>query len=339
MSDRHEGPGPGGLAVTLVDEPPASAAPLVQALRARAGAIALGAALATAAAVALSFVLPPKYVAQVTVLEAPRNGGNSALDQLGIGAQALGLSLNGAGSNALTYPDILRSRRLLERVLADTVTTRDGRRARYLDLVQRGPDGPERTERALKRLRQRVDASLDRRTNMLTVRVADRDPRVAAAAANVACAVLQDIVLNGMTTQSGATRRFVERQLDRARGDLAASEGALRAFREQNLRIGNSPRLLVEQSRLMRVLSEREAVVNALARQYEMARVEEGRDVPVLNVLDPAVPPPFRSAPRRAPMAAGGALLGAALGAVLGRPRRVRTEARLEAETPVERAA
>lgn len=298
--------------------------PLLAWVRARLAAIAIGAVLAAAAALALSFALPPTYDAKVSVLEAPRANGSSALDQLGLGAEALGFKLGGASSNALTYPDILRSRRLLVRLLADTVNTSAGARARYVDLVQPGADGPVRTERALKRLRKRVDASLDRRTNLLTVHVMDRDPAVAADAANAAVAILQDIVLNGMTTQSGATRRFVERQLARARDDLAGAEANLRAFRERNLRFGNAPRLLVEQSRLMRALAEREAVVAALARQYEMAKVEEGRDVPVLNVLDAAVPPPFRSGPRRAPMAAGGLLVGAALGAVLGGPRRPR---------------
>lgn len=296
--------------------------PVAAWLRDRLAAMAIGAAIAAAAAVALSFALPPTFDAKVSVLEAPRAGGSSALDQLGLGAEALGFKLGGAASNALTYPDILRSRRLLVRLLADTVNTSSGARARYVDLVQPGADGAVRTERALKRLRRRVDASLDRRTNLLTVHVTDRDPVVAADAANAAVAILQDIVLNGMTTQSGATRRFVERQLGRAREDLAGAEANLRAFRERNLRFGNAPRLLVEQGRLMRTLAEREAVVAALARQYEMAKVEEGRDVPVLNVLDAAVPPPFRSGPKRAPLAAGGLLLGAALGGMLGGPRR-----------------
>jgi uncharacterized protein involved in exopolysaccharide biosynthesis len=323
-----------GLDTGLADPPGATPGAGLAWVRTRARpALACGSAVAVLA-VAASFAVPPTYVAQVTVLEAPRPGGGSALDQLGLGAEALGLKVGGASSNALTYPDILRSRRLLGRLLDERVPTRGGASVRYLNLVQPGTDGPARIERALRRLRKRVDASLDRRTNMLTVRVSERDPVVAAAAANAACTILQDIVLNGMTTQSGATRRFVERQLARAREDLAASESRLRAFHERNLRIGNSPRLLVEQGRLMRVVAEREAVVGALARQYEIARVEEGRDVPVLNVLDPAVPPPFRSAPRRAPFAAGGLLLGVAAGLVLGRVRRVPAAAE-----PLERAA
>ena len=110
----------------------------------------------------------------------------------------------------------------------------------------------------------------------------------AATLANAAGAELQDVVMNAMTTQSGATRRFVERQLQRARVELSASEAAFRAFREQNLRFGNAPRLLVEQARLTRELAEKETVVAALTRQYEMARLDESREGPLLQVIDVA---------------------------------------------------
>lgn len=281
--------------------------------RARVGACALaGAALA----VALAFVLPPTYVASLAILEAPRAGTGSTLEQFGLSAEMLGLKPAG-GSSALTYPDILRSRRLLERLLAASFPARDGRTHRLVDWIAPGKPTPQRDERAVKKLRARLDLAMDRRTNLLRIGVSDRDPVLAAAVANAAGAELQQLLLGTMETQASANRRFIEGRLDTARDELAGAESKLAAFRESNRHVDGSPRLTLELERLARETRTREEVVIALTRQYEIARVEENRDVPVLNVIDPAVPPASASAPRKALLAAGGLLLGLAAGIAL----------------------
>lgn len=291
-------------------------------------AFALGGA---ALALAIALVLPPTFVASVSVLEAPRSGGGSALDQLGMSADLLGLR-SGATSNALTYPDVLRSRRLLGALLAQRFRNSRGTEKPLVDWIRSGAASPQRTELATDELRRRLDVALDRRTNLLRVSVSDRDPVLAAAVANAACAELQRIVMTAMMTQAGANRRFVEQRLGGARKDLARAENALRGFSEGNLRFGNAPRLALEQARLMREVRTQEEIVIALTRQHEMAKVDENRDVPVLNVLDPAQPPAFRSSPQRGMMVVLGLFLGLALGAALRWPR-LRVDA-LAAEAP-----
>lgn len=312
--DTHPGtPSP----FTVVDDAPAGAGfdprAFLAAMAPHRGRLAAWTAGAAALALAVSFLIPATYTASVTVLEAPRPGQSNALDQLGLSAEMLGIK-GGASSSALTYPDILRSRRLLEGLLVRSFAGRDGVSRRLIDVVWPGKDSPQRTEKALEALRANVDVSLDRRTNLLKVGVSDHDPVRAAAVANAACEALQDLVVHAMTTQAGANRKFVEGRLAEAERELARAEDAVRAFREQNAHPEGSPRLAMEQGRRLRELRTREEVVIALTRQYEMARVDENRDVPVLNVLDAAQPPAFRSSPRRAPMVGGGALLGLLLG-------------------------
>lgn len=316
---------PAGLAAGLAEAGPATApgfdarAALARLWprRVRIGAFALGGA---AVAVAVAFVLPPTYVASLAILEAPKAGGGSTLEQLGLSSELLGLK-PGSGSSALTYPDILRSRRLLESLLARSFATRDGRAHRLADWIAPGKPSPRRAERAVERLRDRFDIAIDRRTNLLRLGVSDRDPVLAAAVANAAAAQLQDLLLHAMETQAGANRRFIEGRLGEARAELVVAEARLRDFREANRHVDGSPRLLLELGRLARETRTREEVVIALTRQFEIARVEENRDVPVLNVIDPAVPPASAAAPRKAPMAIGGLLLGLALGAALSWPR------------------
>ena len=276
-----------------------------------------GAAIGAALALGLAFVLPPTYVANVAVLEAPRAGGGSALDQLGLQAEMLGIKAGGGGSNALTYPDLIRSPRLLVSLLKTPFADQKGATAPLIDHVRKGTPSPQRTELAVREMRKRLDISLDRRTNLLRVGVKDRDPVLAAAVANRVCFALQDLLTHAMMTQASANRRFIEERLAGAERDLASAEGALRSFREANRHVDGSPRLMLDQARLLRELRVREEVVIALTRQYEIARVDENRDVPVLNVVDPATPPAFRSAPRRGAMALGGLLLGLVAAAAL----------------------
>lgn len=271
--------------------------------------LALGVGVGAMIGVALALLLPRTYVATATLLEAPRGGGGSALDQLNLSAEALGLPSRGSSSNALTYPDILRSRRLLGALLEEPFPDARGESRPLRVWLVPGTATPQRTERALDELRSRLDIALDRRTNLLRLGVRDGDPVRAAAVANAACAQLQHVLVHSMTTQAGAQRRFVEERLTEAQRRLARAEESLRGFRESNLR-GSNPRLALEAARLAREARTQEEIVLALTRQHELARVDEQRDVPVLNVLDSAVAPAFASAPRRGVLVVGGLLLG-----------------------------
>jgi uncharacterized protein involved in exopolysaccharide biosynthesis len=265
------------------------------------------------AALALSFVLPPVYVASVTIMEAQSNGSNTMSPQLGSMEEQLAMRLGTRASGVTTYPEIVRSRQLLTRVLGQRFPTARNRTVLLLDRLTRPALPAQRLDIGVRRLRKLVDAALDRRTGLLTLSVRLDDPVLAAAVATAVWGGLQDIVVNAMNAQAGANRRFIEGRLADARRELARAEDALRSFRENNLR-GSSPRLLTEEARLLRETRTQEEVMLTLTRQYEIARVEEQKNVPVISVIDPAVPPAFRSAPRRGILSALGLLLGLACG-------------------------
>jgi len=136
--------------------------------------------------------------------------------------------------------------------------------------------------------------------------------------------------MHSLMTQAGANRRFIEARLETVRAELARAESAFESFRDSNRHVESSPRLLLEQGRLMREVRTREEVLVALTREYEMARVDENRDVPVLNVLDAARPPAFRTSPRRGLLMVAGLMLGLAIGIALSWPRATAAAARTE---------
>jgi capsule polysaccharide export protein KpsE/RkpR len=76
------------------------------------------------------------------------------------------------------------------------------------------------------------------------------------------------------------------------------------------------PAVQLEYVRKLREVKYHEALFEAIAKQYEAARLEESREAPVLQVLDPASYPDTRSSPNRFLIALGGLLLGFILGSV-----------------------
>jgi uncharacterized protein involved in exopolysaccharide biosynthesis len=101
--------------------------------------------------------------------------------------------------------------------------------------------------------------------------------------------------------QSNASeqRTWIGTRLAEMKGDLARAENDLKAFREKNRRVSDSPQLLLEQERLMRQVQINSTVFIELTKQYEIARIEELKNIPVVNVLDPARLPATKYQPKR----------------------------------------
>ncbi len=259
-----------------------------------------------------SFLMPATYEAVTSIIPAPTRDGMSALSQLGANLADLGLRTPGSSDYSTMYPEIVRSRRVLNSVLDRSYSVRsDGSPVPFIDVLQPKGDGLRRRELAFRKMRRQVDAVLDNRTGVLTIRVRAPEPHIAAGIANSLDSLLQDFTVSAATSQAGQNRRFIEGRLAEISSSLARAEEDLRRFREGNLRIGNAPRLLLEEGRLTRAVREQEEIYLTLQRQRELAKIEENRDVPTLNVLDPAATPVFRHSPKRAVMSIIGLLIGA----------------------------
>ena len=102
----------------------------------------------------------------------------------------------------------------------------------------------------------------------------------------------------------------------RLRSEIASLEGQLAETMSGN---GNGPAgtsalkvpgLQLEYMRKQREVSYHETIFDILSKQYEAARLDESRDAPTLQVLDPAVLPDTKTGPHRILMSLAGMLLG-----------------------------
>lgn len=66
-----------------------------------------------------------------------------------------------------------------------------------------------------------------------------------------------------------------------------------------NIILADAPELALKFVRLMRELKIQEKIFELLKQQYEHAKIQEMRDTPTVQVLDPATPPELKSGPKR----------------------------------------
>jgi len=106
-------------------------------------------------------------------------------------------------------------------------------------------------------------------------------------------------------------------QVGLAESELAAMESELRRAEQQggggdsfDLALKNVPEAGLEYVRALRELKYRETLFEILAKQYEMARLDEAREAALIQVVAPAIEPDRKSFPPRTLITALSALSG-----------------------------
>jgi len=276
--------------------------------------IALFAMAGGALLLSVSFLVPSRYESRVTLLPATEDARANVFAQLTSSFSGLVPDAAVLGAAPAAIPEIAKSRSILEALLDRTLPT-DGRKT-LLDLIEPNGNGLTRRERAVKQLRDDIDVGVDRRTGIVEIRVEAGSPRIASWMANSADTLLQNFLLEMFTTRATAKRRFIESRIVDTSSRLAQAENALETFRVGNVSIGNSARLQMEEARLRRNVREQEEVYLTLKREFELARVDEHRTMPSLNLIDPGYPPATRKWPVRSFFLLGGFLVGAAIACI-----------------------
>ncbi|MBI2989164.1 MAG: hypothetical protein HYY45_20575 [Deltaproteobacteria bacterium] len=251
------------------------------------------------AALILSLILPKIYESTATVL-APKEGGTggllSALGASGIIQQIPGVSVPSVTPNRDIFISILKSRTIAQK-LVEQFKLKDYYKALYL-------------EDAIISLQDATRVSISKE-GVISVKVEDRDPKMAAGIANAYTEHLDRLMAQFGTGTAGNQRRFVSEQLAKAEKELKAAEETLRQFQERNRAVllgdmANSmrlpgarvPQVGLELGRLTRDLRVQEAVYTILTQQLEQAKIGEAQDMPVVQVLDRAVPAVYKSRPK-----------------------------------------
>lgn len=329
-----------------------------------------GVALSTAVA----FLIPKRYESTTRLMppDGPSGSGLALLAAMAgkssLSPGSLAGNLLGQRTSGALFVDILRGRTVEDRIV--------GR----FDL--RKVYGKRYWADARKRLRKNTEIEDDRKSDVITIRVTDRDPQRAAAMAQAYVDELDHLVAEVSTSSARRERVFIEdrlrgvqRELDRSsrefsefasqnatldlsaqgkamveaagrlQGELIAAqselEGLEQIYTANNVRVrslrarveelgrqldklGGSPSpgevarpdsadvanefpsirqlplLGVRWAELYRQTKIEETVYELLTQQYELAKIEEAREIPTVKILDAADVPEKKSSPQRA---------------------------------------
>lgn len=316
--------------------------------------------------IVISLLLPKTFTAKTSIL--PPN--DNSLQNLGFGllsptptmggGSGIG-NLLGAGSPADLWVGILKSR-----TVKDSIIQRfDLQKAYGLDTL----------DDTRKILDTKVVISKQKKEEIITVAVDDKDPEMAAKIANAFVEELDRINKNVVMTSGKKTRIFIEKRLEEATSLLSKTENEIKSFQEKNkvfkledqskamveaigavnarviakeveletmlsyasasnpqvqllkteirelknklkemeegrggaasekgsfIPSAKIPSLSLKYVRFLRDAKFEETLFQLLTQQYELARIQEAKDSPTVQVLDVAVPPQKKTKPKRA---------------------------------------
>ena len=269
-------------------------------------------AATTIIAVVLALVLPEKFSSSATLIPgSQKSGGGGNLSQL---AALAGVNIGGETGimDAELYPTLITSESVLRSVIytkysstqfADSVNLVD-----YYEIEEETE--AKQFESALKTMRDELKVSMDRKTKLITVELLTKEPNFSAQVVNKVVREIDEFITTKRMSSAGFQRQFVEDRLVEVATDLRSAEENLKSFREKNRAISTSPDLLLRQERLLRDVTINNTLFVELKKQYEISKIEEVKDTPIITVVDSARAAAFKTEPKRRNLVLIGLFLG-----------------------------
>ncbi len=222
-------------------------------------------------AVGFSLQKPNIYTATAKIIP-PQQGQSSAsalLSQLGGGALA---GMAGITNSNGLYIAMLKSRNITEQI------------ARRFDLQT--VYGTKTLPGTLKALEEASVFAVGK-DGVMTMEVDDKDPKLAADIANAYIEELSKLMQTFALTEAAQRRQFFEAQIKPAKDKLTDAEIAL----------DRTPNTSLKYLDAVRNFKYQEAIYETMAKQFEMAKLDESKDAPFIRVLEKATVPEQKSKP------------------------------------------
>lgn len=249
----------------------------------------------------ISLVLPKSYKSTAILLPQTNQSMLSSLGGLSNLASLAGVSF-GQTSMEQLFPDIISSEAVLKEVIFTKYSTY--KFLQPVNLIEyweiEGDSIAESYELALEKFRKELEVEYDRKTSIVSLTLVMREPQLTADVLNKILSVLDEYIRTKRITNATEQRQWIEQRLVQVQKDLAHAENNLKLFREKNRIVETSPQLLLEQQRLLRDVEINAVIFTELKKQFELAKIEELKNIPIINILDPARSAGIKHRPRRA---------------------------------------
>ena len=254
----------------------------------------------------LLFISKPYFESTITIL--PEYGSKSnMLSQLSGLASIAGVNVGEAAPTEI-YQNIITSESVIAPVIYAKYKTEEFPDSvnliQYFEVESFGKN-PEiqKRENFLKLYKKltesKISADVDRMTKILNVTVTMPEAQLSADVANNLVKSLDRYIRTQRKSNATEQSFYLEKRTQQIKDSLNIAENMLKNFREDNRITSQSPNLLLEQSRLMRNVEILQTVYVELTKQLEIAKIDEIKDAPVLNVKEFAKSPVKKAGPIR----------------------------------------
>ena len=126
------------------------------------------------------------------------------------------------------------------------------------------------------------------------------ESKLAADVVNNVVASLDLYVRTQRKSYASNQHAYLEKRIKEVLDSLTLAEERFRSFKEKNISSGATPKIVLEGSRLSRNVDLMQNVYVDLTRQLELVKLDEVKDVPILNIQELAGDPIIKSGPSRA---------------------------------------
>lgn len=250
-----------------------------------------------AAAVAIKANLKPVYKSSSKFICKQKGGG--AQNELSALASLAGLKgQSGGNSNPSDYfEEILSDDEFLEKILARNWPYKGTERT-LAEIWEMEPDKslPDWEypfkKGAVSRLRGGKFILLNKNAgnSVFTLDTKFQVPGLAYQVNRFILQLLNQYLADNLSTSTREKKAFIGNRLNEIEAELRKVEIGLAEFREKNKEVV-APRLILEQARMQRALRINEEIYLQLKKEFEMAKIEESNDTPLIEIISKPVLP------------------------------------------------
>ncbi len=252
---------------------------------------------ATVAITILIMLLTPnRYTSRAVILPSGKTESMSALKAMA--GLVGGMSMTDGTSSTL-FPVVLRSHLIADSLLSKNYRFMHNGRDTVVNLKEYiGRDDSDRLYRGLAGM---TSIGTDKLTGEITVSVETEYPAFSQLLTSEYISQLENYNLNSRKSQASERVRYLSHELSSRFDSLTEAENALATFQQNNRNwAGTSDAYILKQlGRLKRDVEIKTKTYGYLLQEYEIARLDAQKDIPIVRVLDSASLPTQKSGPFR----------------------------------------
>ncbi|MGR3811421.1 Wzz/FepE/Etk N-terminal domain-containing protein [Jiulongibacter sp. NS-SX5] len=273
-----------------------------------------------------AFTAPEEFVSEGKILPEVNGGGSSSLGGLanlvGIGGFELGLKNNTDAIRPDLYPDVIKSTPFFLNLFKQKFLNKQGDSIRfevfYHTEIEEGQPADEKdlerfkgspqgvlvlnrlTENRIKDLKERLNASIDKKSGVISISAKMPDPVMAAEVASFSMDYLTNYVTDYRTEKLKQEVDFLGQKVAAARGEFYRDQSRKATYADQF----SAPSIRLQSADVQRERIESEYrlssnVYNELLKKFEEAKLKVQQETPIFQVLEPPVISNFKSEPNR----------------------------------------